>query len=270
MGNSAEHVPIIRMRTPRNAAHVERSLLTLVKTGINAIAAGAGESLDPNFRPNVVDSFDFTIQRQLSHRLTLELGYIGRRITHEYQPININAVPHMMTIGGQKFSSAYASIMTQLGCLGNVAACGGAIPSKTKTVNNVTSDNPAYTAYFNGLTPQPFFENSVNSGYCKGTFAGVAFTSCTAAVAANEAGNFTGQAVWSLWSDLDNGAFKFARSMMNTPVNCPTGSEIGCSGQLSSGVAVSRKLNRNRVTSRPSRSGPIPPTNIAEPPCWTV
>ena len=68
--------------------------------GYNAISAAAGESLDPNFRPNVVDSFDFTIQRQLSRKVTLEFGYIGRRITHEYQPINLNAVPYMMTMGG--------------------------------------------------------------------------------------------------------------------------------------------------------------------------
>ncbi|MGH7869640.1 MAG: carboxypeptidase-like regulatory domain-containing protein, partial [Candidatus Dormibacteraceae bacterium] len=67
--------------------------------GYNAIAAGAGEALDPHFRPNVVDSFDLTYQRQLGHRLTMELGYIGRRISHEYQPVNINAVPYMMTLG---------------------------------------------------------------------------------------------------------------------------------------------------------------------------
>ncbi len=210
--------------------------------GYNAIAAGAGEALDPHFRPNVVDSFDFTIQRQLSRRLTLELGYIGRRITHEYQPININAVPYMMTVGGQKFSSAYASIMTQLGCLGNVAACGGAIPAKTITVNKVTSPNPAYTNYFNSLTPQPFFEKGLNSSYCTGSYAGVAFANCTAATAANEAGNFTNAQVWSLWSDLDAGAFNFPRSMMNTPFNCPTGNEFSCGGQLSSGVAVNASV----------------------------
>ena len=54
--------------------------------GYNAISAATAESLDPNFRPNQVDSFDFTIQRQLSRKVTLELGYIGRRITHEYLP----------------------------------------------------------------------------------------------------------------------------------------------------------------------------------------
>ena len=49
--------------------------------GINAIAAGAGESLDPNFRPNVVDSFDFTIQRQLNRKMALR-GRLHRAKDH--------------------------------------------------------------------------------------------------------------------------------------------------------------------------------------------
>src|SRR4029077_10193992 len=63
---------------------------------------------------------------------------------------------------------------------------------------------------------------------------------CTLAVATNELKNFSNQNVWSLWSDLDNGAFNFPRSMMNTPINCPTppGTAIGCNGQITSGVAV--------------------------------
>src|SRR4029077_6203643 len=97
--------------------------------GINSVAAGAGEALDPNFRPNVVDSFDLTIQRQLSNKIILELGYIGRRITHEYQPVNINAVPYMMTLGGQQFSAAYAAVETALGCATSFAACGANIPA---------------------------------------------------------------------------------------------------------------------------------------------
>jgi hypothetical protein len=44
------------------------------------------------------------------------VGYIGRRITHEYQPVNINAVPYMMTLGGQSFAKAYAAIEKGLGC----------------------------------------------------------------------------------------------------------------------------------------------------------
>ena len=79
--------------------------------------------MDPNFRPNVVDSFDFTIQRQLSNKITLEVGYIGRRITHEYQPINVNSVPYMMTMGGQTFAKAYANTMLQY--CGGIAGLAG-------------------------------------------------------------------------------------------------------------------------------------------------
>ena len=185
--------------------------------GINAIAAGAGESLDPNFRPNVVDSFDLTIQRQLNRKMTLEVGYIGRRITHEYQPININAVPYMMTRGGQQFKNAYANmVMEYCGGLANMGGggCGGAAGPNAGAV-----------------TPQPFFETALKgTGYCAG------YSSCTAAVVANEGasgtGNLTLNNVWSLWSDLDGGvgcpssgctgpggdAFNFSRTMMNTPI----------------------------------------------------
>jgi hypothetical protein len=212
--------------------------------GINSIAAGAGESLDPNFRPNVVDSFDFTIQRQLHRGVTLELGYIGRRITHEYQPININAVPYMMTMGGQRFDKAYANVMVQY--------CGGiANLAGNKCVPNAAA-----------VTPQPFFETALKgTGYC-------APGQCTAAVVANEGVNGTGNLVsqngtdannnplytptanvWSLWSDLDNGGFNFPRSMMNTPIPgtapCPGSSDptpCGASGQLTSGVGVNASI----------------------------
>ena len=191
--------------------------------GINAINAGAGESLDPNFRPNVVDSFDFTIQRQLSRKVTLELGYIGRRITHEYQPININAVPYMMTQGGQQFKNAYANVVLQY--CGGLAGMGGG----------------GCAANAGAVTPQPFFETALKgTGYC------ATYTSCTAAVVAKEGaagtGNLTFSNVWSMWSDLDNGGFNFPRTMQNTPINCPTGTEIGCSGQLTSGVAVNASV----------------------------
>ncbi|HLZ91519.1 MAG TPA: carboxypeptidase-like regulatory domain-containing protein [Candidatus Acidoferrum sp.] len=185
--------------------------------GVNDVSAAAGEALDPHFRPNVVDSFDLTIQRQLTPKILLELGYIGRRITHEYQPININAVPYMMTKGGQTFANAYANIEKGLGCATSFAACG--------------TGNPA------SIAPQPFFETALaGTGYCNG------FASCTAAVVSNEMGNLTTQSAWSLWSDLDHGGFNFPRSMLNTPLNCPTGSEIGCAGQLSSGVGVNASV----------------------------
>jgi len=222
--------------------------------GINGIAAGAGESLDPNFRPNYVDSFDFTIQRQLHRGLTLELGYIGRRIEHEYQPININAVPYMMTMGGQRFDKAYANMMVQY--------CGG--------LANLAGTLCAPNA--GAVSNQPFFEAALSgTGYCTG------FTSCTQAVLAREGVTGTNNLVtsntsstspvttysplanvWSLWSDLDGGGaacdptghssfggpcgFNFPNTMMNSPINCSTGGEIGCSGQLTSGVGVNASI----------------------------
>jgi len=193
--------------------------------GVNGIAAGAGEALDPNFRPNSVNSWTLTFQHQLSRQVSMEMGYIGRLIQHEYLPINVNAVPYMMTLGGQQFAKAYANLVLQYcgginGLRGNGCA-GGANPNAYKTV-----------------TPQPFFEAALaGTGYCNG------FSSCTAAVAFNEgaangAGNLDIQNVWSLWSDLDNGGFNFPRSMLNTPL----AGQFGGSGQLTSGVGVNASI----------------------------
>jgi hypothetical protein len=185
--------------------------------GYNSISAATAESLDPNFRPNQVDSFDLTIQRQLSRKITLELGYIGRRITHEYEPVNLNAVPYMMTMGGQQFAQAYKNVVLQY-CGGTAGLAGGGCAANAAAV-----------------TPQPFFEAAMNPAYCKG------YTSCTAAVVANESGfNLPNAQVWSLWSDLDSGAscpscngkgFVFGNTMMNT-----TQGSFG--PQMTSGVGV--------------------------------
>jgi len=210
--------------------------------GINGIAAGAGEGLDPHFRPNVVDSFNFTIQRQLHKGITMELGYIGRRIQHEYQPINLNAVPYMMSKGGQQFKNAYANVAVALGCNISTSACGANVPAAFQS-DGVTP-NPAYGTYINGIASQPFFQAALNPSYCAGAFSNGAgtYANCTAAVVDKELGNITSQSVWSMWSDLDGGAFNFPRTMMNSPVNCPTGSEIGCNGQLTSGVGMNASI----------------------------
>jgi YHS domain-containing protein len=205
--------------------------------GINSTNAAAGEALDPHFRPNVVDSFDFTIQRQLTNKILVEVGYIGRRITHEYQPININAVPYMMTMGGQTFANAYANVEQGLGCATSFNACGTGDPT--------------------AITPQPFFETALaNTGFCAG------FSSCTQAVVTKQLSKFDNQQVWSLWSALDKGGigggpngttvpgFNFARSMLNSPIiggplacGVPVGTATcGGQGQLTSGVGVNASV----------------------------
>ena len=231
-----------RVGTDGNAAPIPIATPTLpqpVFPGINNVSAAAGSALDPHYRPNAVDSFDLTFQRQITSRVLLEVGYIGRRVTHEFQPININAVPYMMTLGGQEFDKAYAAIEAALGCTTSFAAC-GAVESTLKTTAQ-------QLAFANGLTPQPFFEAAMNPAYCS------AFASCTAAVVYNEEilkGRVSNQRVWSLWSDLDNGAFNFPRSMLNTPIaggpmDCgvPAGTATcGGSGQMTSGVAVNTSV----------------------------
>ena len=203
--------------------------------GFNNVAAAAGEGFDPSFRPNAVDSFDLSIQRQFGPKVMLELGYIGRRITHEYQPININAVPYMMTLGGQSFAQAYAAVESALGCTTSITACGA----------NASATAPS----------QPFLEAALaGTGYCTG------FTNCTDAFVANEGpagtGNLVSQSVWTIWNDLDQGGiggapgggtnpgFNFPRSMLSAPIasTCIPGSApgtpgtFGCSGQMSGGV----------------------------------
>src|SRR5579862_9676592 len=233
---SANALNAFRVGTDGLAAPLPTPSRTLVQPdypGVNAIAAGAGEALDPNFRPNVVDSFDLTIQRQLAGKLTLEFGYIGRRVTHEYQPINVNAVPYMTTSGGQRFDKAYANLVLQY--------CGG--------MAGLAGGNCA--ANLSAVTEQPFFAASLSSAYCTTPVGGITPANCAQAVALNEGsgskgtGNLSSQNVWGLWSDLDNGGFNPAvlpRSMMNTPLNCPTGAEIGCGGQLSSGVGINASI----------------------------
>jgi hypothetical protein len=186
-----------------------------VYPGFNSIPSATATVLDPNFRPNQVDSFDLTIQRQLSRKVTLEVGYIGRRITHEFQPIMLNTVPYMMTMGGQQFAQAYKNVVLQY-CGGVAGLAGGGCAGNAGAV-----------------TPQPFFEAALKNsptGYCNG------FSSCTAAVVnkegvasnagnPNATGNLNNAQVWSLWSDLDGGAFNFPHSMMNTTTG-PLGAQM--------------------------------------------
>jgi len=159
--------------------------------------------------------YDLTVQRQINSRMSVEVGYVGRHMTHEFQPLNINAVPYMMTLGGQRFDKAYGQMVWQY-CGGNQGMAGG------NCAGNLAA-----------VTPQPFFEAALNKAYCAG------YASCTQAVAAKEGNDGTGNIgvanVWSLWSNLDGGAFNFPRSMMNTPI---PGSSFGGSGQLTSGVGM--------------------------------
>ncbi|MBO0800569.1 MAG: carboxypeptidase regulatory-like domain-containing protein, partial [Blastocatellia bacterium] len=132
-------------------------------------SAGDGSVLDPKFRPNYSDAFDFTIQRELiPGKVIFEAGYIGRRIRNEYQAVDLDAVPYMTTLGGESFATAFANTYQALAA--------GKMPAA-----------------------QPFFEAAMggaSSAYCAG------FANCTAAVASNEASNIRSTLVYTMWNNL--------------------------------------------------------------------
>jgi hypothetical protein len=150
-----------------------------------AVKAGDSTMLDPEFRPAATDNIDFTIQREITRNIYLEVGYIGRRIRNEYQLANLDSVPHMTTLGGQQFSQAYANIYLATGTLAAPAS------------------GTAYT-----VTPQPFFETvlgGASSAYCNQLIPGSAstrFSSCTQAVATLQHTNFAATAVSQIWNGL--------------------------------------------------------------------
>jgi hypothetical protein len=227
-GSSSNPANVFRIGKDGLVAPLPQASQTLPQPfypGVNGIAAGAGEGLDPNFRPNHVDTFTVSFAHQINNYMSLEVGYIGRIIKNEYLPINLNAVPYMMTLGGQSFAKAYANTVIGYCGNGNLNNLGG---------GNCVG-NPAAVA------PQPFFEAALaGTGYCNG------FANCTQAVIANEGlngtSNLTTANVWSLWGDLDQGGnapgFNFGRSMMNTPLPGP----FGAQGQLTSGVGMNASV----------------------------
>jgi hypothetical protein len=220
---------------PLNAA--TPTLPQPVYPGTNlATPAGAGTALDPHTRPNAVDSVDFTIQRQLTNKITMEVGYIGRYIRNEFQSYNINAVPYMMTLGGQSFSSAYAGVETALGCATSVSACGASVPAVTLANG---SANPAYAAYINAIPQQAFLTSSLNTAFCTGNYkgtGGAAIPNCTAAFVNSQLTNLTQQKVWTIWNTLDQGGSKAGFNFGCSLLTCtPAGAS---SAQLSNAFVL--------------------------------
>ena len=153
--------------------------------GVNGNAeASDGSILDPHYKPNHSDEFNFTIQRAISSKMILEVGYIGKRIRDVFQQINIDAVPWMTTLNGQSFASAYANMYQQL-------ASGATI------------------------TSQPFFESALGgtgSGYCTG------FASCSAAVASKQGSQIKATQVYSLWQSLSLAkGWTLGRTLLSSP-----------------------------------------------------
>jgi hypothetical protein len=190
--------------------------------GFDGPGVALASPVDPSLRPNDVDTFNLSIQRQVGHKMLVEVGYIGRLIHHEYIMKNPNPVPYMMSLGGQTFEAAWIAIETALGCTTSASLCS-------------TSTAPTGTA----VPVQQFFEAALggaNSSYCS------AYASCTAAVLAKQTSKFRAQQMFSLWQALDNNVlgaagagFTFGRSLMGTATSNAT---YGSAGQVVTGLSI--------------------------------
>ncbi len=160
--------------------NIPQTLAVPVEPNINAAYGSRTFTLDSAYKPGSTDSIDFSIQRQFKGGLIAEVGYVGVYARNLFQGIDLNDVPWMTKLGGQTFANAYDNLY--------FAAAKGATPA-----------------------PQPFLESALaGSSYCKG------FATCTAAVAAQESGNITTQAVTNLWSDLDSSFTAFGPALIST------------------------------------------------------
>ena len=134
-----------------------------------AAEAGTSWVLDPNIKPPHTDQFDFTIQREVTSKVRIELGYVGRIMRQEQLAYSLDSVPYMTTLSGQTFAQAFANV---------------------------------YQAVSTGQTPQaqPFFESAMggaSSPFCTG------FANCAAAVAANQKTNILTTHVYDMWGALN-------------------------------------------------------------------
>jgi hypothetical protein len=151
---------------------ISQTLAVPVQPGIGTTPyATLTDSMDYNFRPSDTDQLDLSIQRQLKGNMIVEVGYLGVWGHHLFQGIEMNAVPWMMTLGGQQFQQAWAGLYKQL--------ASGVAPGS--------------------VTAQPFFESGLaGTGYCTG------FANCTAAVATNQGPLITSGLVTDTWAALDS------------------------------------------------------------------
>jgi hypothetical protein len=169
---------------------------TLPQPYYPGVGGNAGASdvnwLDPKYRPERTDNVTFTLQRQVSQKMSLEVGYVGRIIRNEMLARNLDSVPYMTRLGGQTFADAYAKAYFA------VAPTAGALGTSF------------------AIATQPFFETALGgagSAYCAG------YANCTSAVAAKNATDIRNTSVSNIWSSLSKApSWILPRSMISAPL----------------------------------------------------
>ena len=164
-------------------------------------AVGDTESLDPNYKPQRTDNFTISIQRQLTSKTIVEVGYIGRIVKNETSSIDLDGVPYMTTLGGQSFANAYATTFFAL-------------------QNGVAAS---------AVAPQPFFEQALGGA---GSAACKAYSSCTAYVASVNTSLIKNAQVSDLWTALNKVAsWTLGKTMYSgAPLTAASIEDIGSEG----------------------------------------
>jgi Carboxypeptidase regulatory-like domain len=204
--NNVNPANVFRIGTDGNNAPLPAPSATLPQPfypGVNGNAtAGDTEVLDPSYRPETTDNVTLTIQREISHSSTIEVGYIGRKIRNEGMMLNLDAVPTMMTLNNQQFAQSFANMYITLCGLGPTCA------------NNSASS----------VAAQPFIESALggpSSAYCSG------YANCTQALIANNKSLISGDQVSDLWLAMSKvPSWTLGRTTVSAPLTA------GGSGQL--------------------------------------
>jgi hypothetical protein len=201
--NGVDPSTAFRIGTDGLTAPLPQVSQTLPQPYYPGVGGNAGASdvnwLDPSYRPERTDNVTVSIQRQVSNKMSFEVGYVGRIIRNEMQALNLDSVPYMMTLGGQTFADAYAKTYF-------------AVAPTSGTLSNGFS-----------IAAQPFFEAALggaNGAYCAG------YANCTSAVAAKNATAFRNTAVSDLWTALYKApGWVLGRTMLSAPLPGATASQ---------------------------------------------
>ena len=181
--------------------------------------AQAGDStvLDPDYKPEKVDTWNFTIQRQLGRKVSIEVGYMGKRSRNIFEEINIDAVPYMMTLGGQSFAQAFANVWSALCFPGGGGRC-------------TQFDIKGRAAAIAAVPNQPFIEAALGgtgSSFCGALSCTQALLNSTSVINSSGSTNLVGQTrVSELWAFMNSrSSWTLGRTMMSaqaTAINTTT------------------------------------------------
>lgn len=191
-----------------------------VAGGPNTTCPAAGDStvLDPDYKPEKVHSWDFTIQRSIGKKMFVEVGYIGKKATNIFEEIDLDAVPYMMTLGGQSFAQAFASTWQKLCTPGGGGRCTAV--DVTQSTGTAADKAAALLNLIASVPNQPFFEaafGGTGSSFCGALSCTQALLRNTSVINSTGSTNLIGSTrVSELWAFMNSrSSWALGRTMLS-------------------------------------------------------